>query len=158
MKKLLGLALFLCGFALIASANQSAGAARIGDSLTLELKDQHDKSVAINEQTNLILFAAGKSTSALMSKTLEDLPPTTLRDKKALYVADISGMPGFITKMVAIPKMQKRPYTIAILRDEAQSKRVPQKDGAITVIKLKAGKITDINFVTKQEEITKALQ
>lgn len=158
MKKLLGLALFLCGFALIASANQSAGAARIGDSLTLELKDQHDKSVAINEQTNLILFAAGKSTSALMSKTLEDLPPTTLRDKKALYVADISGMPGFITKMVAIPKMQKRPYTIAILRDEAQSKRVPQKDGAITVIQLKAGKITDINFVTKQEEITKALQ
>ena len=158
MKKLLGLALFLCGFALIASANQSAGAARIGDSLTLELKDQHDKSVAINEQTNLILFAAGKSTSALMSKTLEDLPPTTLKDKKALYVADISGMPGFITKMVAIPKMQKRPYTIAILRDEAQSKRVPQKDGAITVIKLKAGKVTEINFVTKQEEITKALQ
>ena len=158
MKKLLGLALFLCGFALIASANQPAGAVRIGDGLTLELKDQHDKSVAINEQTNMILFAAGKSTSALMSKTLEDLPPSTLKDKKALYVADISGMPGFITKMVAIPKMQKRPYTIALLRDEAISKRFPQKDGAITIIQLKAGKVTDISFVTKQEEITKALQ
>ena len=158
MKKLLGLALFLCGFALIASANQPAGAVRIGDVLTLELKDQHDKSVAINEQTNMILFAAGKSTSALMSKTLEDLPPSTLKDKKALYVADISGMPGFITKMVAIPKMQKRPYTIALLRDEALSKRFPQKDGAITIIQLKAGKVTDISFVTKQEEITKALQ
>ncbi|MEY4625200.1 MAG: hypothetical protein RL061_725 [Pseudomonadota bacterium] len=158
MKKLLGLALFLCGFALIASANQSAGAARLGDSLIMELKDQHDQTVAINEQTNLILFAAGKSTSALMSKTLEDLPPTTLKDKKALYVADISGMPGFITKMVAIPKMQKRPYTIAVLRDDAQSKRFPQKDDAITIIKLKAGKVTEINFVTKQEEITKALQ
>jgi hypothetical protein len=158
LKKLLGLALFLCGFALIASANQPAGAVRIGDGLTLELKDQHDKSVAINEQTNMILFAAGKSTSALMSKTLEDLPPSTLKDKKALYVADISGMPGFITKMVAIPKMQKRPYTIALLRDEAISKRFPQKDGAITIIQLKAGKVTDISFVTKQEEITKALQ
>ena len=158
MKKLLGLALFLCGFALIASANQSVGAARLGDGLVMELKDQHDQAVAINEQTNLILFAAGKSTSALMSKTLEELPPTTLKDKKALYVADISGMPGFITKMVAIPKMQKRPYTIAILRDEAQSKRFPQKDGAITVIKLKSGKVTEITFVTKQEEITKVLQ
>ena len=158
MKKLLGLALFLCGFALIASANQPAGAARIGDSLVLEMKDQHDQTVAINEQTNLILFAAGKSTSALMSKTLEDLPPTILKDKKAIYVADISGMPGFITKMVAIPKMQKRPYTIAILRDEAQSKLFPQKDDAITVIKLKSGKVTEINFVTKQEEIAKALQ
>jgi len=158
LKKLLGLALFLCGFALIASANQPAGAVRIGDGLTLELKDQHDKSVAINEQTNMILFAAGKSTSALMSKTLEDLPPSTLKDKKALYVADISGMPGFITKMVAIPKMQKRPYTIALLRDEALSKRFPQKDGAITIIQLRAGKVTDISFVIKQEEITKALQ
>lgn len=158
MKRLLGLALLLCGFALIASANQATGAARIGDSLTLELKDQHDQSVAINEQTNLILFAAGKSTSALMSKTLEDLPPNTLKDKKALYVADISGMPSFITKIVAIPKMQKRPYTIALLKDEALSKRFPQKDGAITIIKLKAGKVTEINFVTKQEEITRALQ
>jgi hypothetical protein len=158
LKKFLGLALLLCGFALIASANPSAGAARLGDSLILELKDQHDQTVAINEQTNLILFAAGKSTSALMSKTLEDLPPTTLKDKKALYVADISGMPSFITKIIAIPKMQKRPYTIALLKDDALSKRFPQKDGAITVIKLKAGKVTDITFVTKQEEIVKALQ
>ena len=135
-----------------------AGTARLGDSLVLELKDQHDQTVVINEQTNLILFAAGKSTSALMSKTLEDLPPTTLKDKKALYVADISGMQSFITKMVAIPKMQKRPYTIAILRDEAQSKRFPQKDNAITIIKLKSGNVTEITFVTKQEEITNALQ
>jgi hypothetical protein len=59
---------------------------------------------------------------------------------------------------VAIPKMQKRPYTIALLKDDVLSKRFPQKDGAITVIKLKAGKVTDINFVTKQEEIVKALQ
>lgn len=158
MKKLVALALVLCGFSLIASANPSAGGARLGDSLILELKDQHDKTVAINEQTNLILFAANKSTSALMSKTLEALPPTTLKDKKALYVADISGMPGFITKMIAIPKMQKRPYTIAIVRDEAQSKLFPQKDDAITIIKLKSGKVTEITFVTKQEEITKVLQ
>ncbi len=158
MKKLLGLALFLCGFALIASANQSAGAARLGDSLIMELKDQHDQAVVISEQTNLILFAAGKSTSALMSKTLEELPPSTLKDKKAIYVADISGMPGFITKMVAIPKMQKRPYTIAVLKDDVQSKRFPQKDDAITIVKLKGGKVTEINFVAKQEEITKALQ
>jgi hypothetical protein len=151
-------ALVLSTFASFASANPSAGAARIGDSLLMELKDQHDQTVAINEQTNLVLFAAGKSTSALMSKVLEDLPPTTLKDKKAIYVADISGMPGFITKMIAIPKMQKRPYTIALLRDEAQSKLVPQKDDAITIIKLKSGKVTEITFVTKEEEVTKALQ
>ncbi len=151
-------ALFLSIFASLASASPLAGAARLGDSLVLELKDQHDQTVVINEQTNLILFAAGKSTSALMSKTLEDLPPTTLKDKKALYVADISGMPSFITKMVAIPKMPKRPYTIAILRDEAQSKRFPQKDNAITIIKLKSGNVTEITFVTKQEEITNVLR
>ncbi len=151
-------ALFLSTFVSFASANPSAGAARLGDTMLMELKDQHDQTVAINEQTNMVLFAAGKSTSALMSKVLEDLPPTTLKDKKAIYVADISGMPSFITKMVAIPKMQKRPYTIAILRDEAQSKLFPQKDDAITIIKLKSGKVTEITFVTKQEEITKALQ
>jgi hypothetical protein len=158
LKKFMIFALVLSTFASFASANPSAGAARIGDSLLMELKDQHDQTVAINEQTNLVLFAAGKSTSALMSKVLEDLPPTTLKDKKAIYVADISGMPGFITKMIAIPKMQKRPYTIAILRDETQSKLFPQKDDAITIIKLKSGKVTEITFVTKEEEVTKALQ
>lgn len=158
MKKFIVFALFIGTLASFASANPSATAVRPGDSFILELKDQHDQTVVINEQTNLILFAAGKSTSALMSKTLEGLPPTTLKDKKALYVADISGMPSFITKIVAIPKMQKRPYTIALLRDEVQSKRFPQKDDAITIIKLKSGKITDITFVTKQDEIINALQ
>jgi hypothetical protein len=65
LKKFIVFALFLGSFASLTSANPSAGAARLGDSLMLQLKDQHDQTVAINEQTNLILFAAGDRKSVV---------------------------------------------------------------------------------------------
>ncbi len=152
MRKIICLGLFLMASQVMAKPLQ------VGDGYpTIQLKDQHDQAVVINEQVQMILFAAGKSSSELMSKTLEALPANTLKDKKALYVADISGMPGFITKMVAIPRMQKMPYSISLIRDEV-GQVFPKKDSAITIIRWQAGKIADIRYVTTQEEITKELQ
>ena len=132
---------------------------QLGDGYpVIQLNDQHEQAVVVNESVQMVIFAAGKSTSELMTKTLEALPPTTLKDKKALYVADISGMPGFITKMVAIPRMQKMPYSIGLIRDEALSQIFPKKESAITIIRWQAGKVTEIRFVTTQAEITQALQ
>jgi hypothetical protein len=153
LKKIIFLGLFSMASHLMANSLQ------VGDGYPMiQLKDQHEQAVLMNEQVQLILFAAGKSSSELMTKTLEALPPTTLKDKKALYIADISGMPGFITKMVAIPRMQKMPYSIGLIRDEALSQAFPKKESAITIIRWQAGKVTQIRFVTTQAEIAQELQ
>ncbi len=145
--------------ALFMSSTLCAAPLQEGDAAPLiELKDQFDKSVLINEQTKMILFAAEKSTSEQVTKALEGLPPNALVDKGAIYIADISGMPGFITKMVAIPRMQKLAYTVALIRSSKESEFLPKKTGAVTLIQIEAGKVKNVAYISGEAEIAQTLK
>lgn len=125
-----------------------------GDPLpVLALKDQHDKPLALAPDTRLIFFAAEMEASRLMTKTLEALPPATLQEKKAIYIADISSMPGLVSTMIAVPKMQKAGYRIALLRFEKEGERLPRKPGAVTVLKIDAGKVSAVEFARDAQQI-----
>lgn len=153
MKKVL---LFLSVFI---SATICAAPLQVGDGApSIQLKDQFDKAVLINEQTKIILFASEKSTSEQVTKALETLPPTSLVDKGAIYVADISGMPGFITKMVAIPRMQKLAYAVALIRNSKESESLPKKTGTVTLIQMEAGKVKGITYLSGEAEIAQSLK
>jgi len=125
-----------------------------GESLpAINLKDQHDKPLAIAPDTRLVFFAAEMDASRLMAKALEALPAATLQDKKAVYIADISSMPGLISTMAALPKMQKAPYRIALVRFEKEGERLPRKPGAVTVLKVEAGKVSAVEFARDTQQI-----
>ena len=89
----------------------------------------------------------------LMTKVLEGLPPAAWQEKKAVYIADISSMPGLISTMMAVPKMQKAPYRIALIRFEKEGERLPRKPGAVTVLKVDAGKVSAIDFARDAQQI-----
>jgi hypothetical protein len=55
-----------------------------GDSLpAINLKDQHEKPVAITPDTRLIFFTSEMDGSRLMTNALASLPPTSLKDRNA---------------------------------------------------------------------------
>ena len=89
----------------------------------------------------------------MMTRALEALPPTTLQEKKAVYIADISSMPGLLSTMMAVPKMQKAPYRIALIRFEKEGERLPRKPGAVTVLKVDAGKVSAVEFASDAQQI-----
>ena len=124
----------------------------------LQLNDQHDQVVTTSQDLQMILFAGEKGTSELMTKVLEGLPPSTLKDKKAIYIADISGMPGFITKMVALPRMQKLPYQIGLIRDAKDAEWLPKKSQHVTAIKIQQGKIVAIDYLIDANQINQLLK
>ena len=124
----------------------------------LPLKDQHAKSLPVPADTRVIFFAAEMATSKLMSKALEGLPPTALKDSKAIYIADISSMPGPISSFVAVPKMQKLPYAVAVVKDASETSALPRKAGAVTVLKTNGGKISSVDFATTAEQIVALLK
>ena len=121
-------------------------------------KDQHEKSVTIAPDTRLIFFAAEMESSRLMAKALEALPPTALQQKNALYIADISSMPGLISTMAAVPKMQKMPYTVALVRFAKDGEHLPRKPGAVTVLTVDAGRVSAIDFARTAEQISSHLK
>ena len=137
-------------------AGQLATAATLqpGEALPpIRLKDQHEKPLAIGSDTRLIFFAAEMEGSRLMARTLEALPPSILQDRKAVYIADISGMPGLISTMMAVPKMQRMPYSVALVRLARDGEQLPRKPGAVTVLKVESGTIRSVDFAQNAQQI-----
>ena len=142
-------------------AGRLAAAATLlpGEALpAISLTDQHDKPLALAPDTRLVFFAAEMDGSRLMTQALEPLPPATLREKKAVYIADISSMPGLLSTMMAVPKMQKAPYRIAVIRFEKEGERLPRKPGAVTVLTIDAGKVSSVDFARDAQQIRNHLK
>lgn len=144
---------------ILAASLASAATLQSGDPLpALPLKDQHANSLPVPADTRLIFFAAEMTSSKLMSKALEGLAPTALRDGKAIYIADISSMPGPISIIVAMPKMQKLPYAVAVVKDASETSALPRKPGAVTVLKTQGGRISGVDYASTAEQIAAYLK
>jgi hypothetical protein len=119
----------------------------------INVKDQHERPFVIERDTKLVFFASEMGGSRLMTKALDALPPTALKDKKAVYVADISGMPDIFSTIVALPRLQKMPYSVALVRDASETATLPRKPGTVTVLRVEAGRISAIDFASDLQQI-----
>jgi hypothetical protein len=124
----------------------------------INLKDQHEKPLAIARDTKLVFFAAEMDGSRLMTKALAVLPPTSLKDKNAVYIADISSMPGLVSIMFALPKMQREAYTVGLIRDAKEGASLPRKPGAVTVLRIDDGKVSAVDFAQDLQQISRHLK
>lgn len=118
---------------------------KVGDALpNFQLNDQHDKPYPLPADLQAILFTADKSAGDVINGLLKQQPADYLPQRKAIYIADISAMPGFITSMVAMPKMRDYAYRIAIGAEKNQTAMLPRAEDQVTLIYLQNGKVTRI--------------
>jgi hypothetical protein len=96
--------------------------------------------------------------SKMMTSVLEGLPPSALQARNAVYVADISSMPAPISIIVAVPKMKTRPYPVGVVRFERDAIDFPRKPGAVTVLRLDAGKISAVEFAHDAQQLNAHLK
>lgn len=137
----------------------TAAVVQPGEALpSIDLKDQHERPVAIAPDTKLVFFAAEMGGSRLVTNALHTLPPTTLKDRNAVYIADISGMPGLVSIMFALPKLQRTGYTVALIREAKDGASLPRKPGAVTVLRLDAGKVIAVDFAQDMQQISRYLK
>jgi hypothetical protein len=50
------------------------------------------------------------------------------------YVADISGMPALVSRLMAVPRMRSRPYRVLLDRDGTRTRDLPREKGRATVL------------------------
>lgn len=107
----------------------------VGQTLpALNLKDQHDKAWQITPSTRLVMFAAGRKASNLTQAVLKALPQDQLSRKNAVSLADMSKMPGIITRTFALPKLRDLHYQIGVSMDETTLAAWPRQTDAVTLI------------------------
>lgn len=114
----------------------------------IALHDQHDKPVVVDRSTGFLVFAAERSVSDWVNKALTAQGSGALERVRAVYVADISGMPTLITNTFALPKWKQLPFAIGLARNATQVADIPRRPGQASVVLLADGVVTEVRFAS----------
>lgn len=115
-------------------------------------KDQHEQAFTLKPaETRFILVSHDMETGKKANAALTALGKDYLPGKKAVYVANIHGMPG-VGRMFALPKMKKYSHRIVLGDDAALIAKFPQETGKVTVIALTGGTVQSIKYWTPGTE------
>jgi len=132
---------------------------KVGSSLSFTLPDQFDKAHSLSNDTKKVIFVFAKSTGHTVREFLKKQNKEFLPSKKALFVADVSGMPTVIRNTFALPDFRKSPYSVLLIYDKEIAKKYKNSIDAnkIIIVTLDNKKITKVQTVTNEEELKKAL-
>lgn len=127
-------------------------------SLPANIQDQHGQPWAITPETQTLLFSSDKDASATLQKLLKSAPEGHLASQKAVYLTDLSGMPGFITRNMALPKLKREyPFSIGILLDGTPVEGWPKVENGVTIVDLQNGLVQSVRALKSASEMAAAL-
>jgi hypothetical protein len=115
---------------------------------TFQAKDQNDNAFTFKpKETSFLLISMDMETGKKANGVLTALGKDFLPSKKAVYVANINGMPA-IGRMFALPKMKTYNHRIILGDDAALIAHFPTQAGKVTVLALEDGKVLSIKYWT----------
>lgn len=117
------------------------------DNLTnFKVQDQFEKDLVVTKDTKKLIVAFSKEKGEEIKKHLE-ANPNYLQEQNAIYLADVSAAPSFVTSLFMIPKFKKYPYSMGLIKDEEFATKFPKQEEMITIISIENFVITQIDFV-----------
>jgi len=122
-----------------------------------ELKDQFGRVGSVNEDTKIILFSRDMEGGGVIKEALSGKDGEFLAQRQAVYVADISRMPGLIARFFAVPKMRKYSFPMLLDREGHVTAQLPDETDRATLITLKGLRIVSVQSFSDAEEISDRL-
>jgi len=121
----------------------------------MELPDQHGNAHALADAA-VIVFAPDKAASEIAHPVLE-ARTDQLQARGIVYVTDISAMPGFVTRMFALPKMRDYGYTVLLGREAGDTGVLPRQEGRVTVLRIAGQRVGAIRFAESAQALAELL-
>jgi len=121
------------------------------------IRDQHDVEHQIDESLQLIVFARDMDAGDIAKEALADADAAALASRHAVYIADISAMPALVARLFALPKMRKRPYPVLLDRDGELTAAFPEREGELTVMRLRELEVVDVEHLDNASAVREAL-
>lgn len=121
------------------------------------LLDQHDAPYTLNDETRILLVARDMDGARLVDAALEGKPKGYLEQRQAVFLADISRMPGVIATLFALPKMRDYSYRIILDRDARIAPRYPAGEGDVLWLQLEDGRLLEQKTFKTAEVLRRAL-
>lgn len=107
-----------------------------------ELTDQFDESHGLpGNSTEVVVFSRSKQADESLSPVLESVAGERLVSGDVIYLSDISGMPGLISRLFALPALRDRDYPVVLIREEGLSVRLVNKTDCLALYRLEQGTV-----------------
>ena len=111
-----------------------------------QAKDQHEQAFSFDaKSTRFLMVSHDMDTGKKANGVLTTLGKDYLSGKKAVYMANIHGMPG-IGRTFALPKMRKYAHRIILADDATLIADFPEQKGKVTILKLADGKVSSVDY------------
>ena len=119
---------------------------KVGDDMSsVKVTDQFDKVLQVNSDVKKVIVVFSKDKGNEIREFL-DSNPNYLKENGAIYLADVSAAPGFVTNMFMVPKFKKYSYSMGLIRDEDIAKQFPTQEEMITIFDVDNSVIKNIEF------------
>jgi hypothetical protein len=133
----------------------------VGDAIApFELTDQHDKTHAVDAGVKVLLLSRDMDGGGVVRAALErqgDAAATFLAERSAVYVADVSRMPGLVRRVIAIPRMRGRPYPVLLDQEGATTASLPSAEGKASVLWLDGLRLVRVEQVDSPDTLLELL-
>ncbi|SDT29714.1 FAD/FMN-containing dehydrogenase [Pseudomonas oryzae] len=122
------------------------------------LSDQFEQSYTLDDQLHILLVARSMDGAKLVKAALEGRPKGYLEARRALFVADISGMPSLIGKLFAIPAMRDYSYRVLLDREAQVVPQYAAPEAGVLWLQLEQGVLRERRSFTDAAALRTALE
>ena len=122
------------------------------------LPDQHGTAHAIDASVRLVLFTRDMKGGGVVKEALQADGRAFLERHHALYVSDVSRMPGLIRSAIAKPRLRGRGYPILLDEEGTATADLPAAEGKATLLFLEKLHVTRVEQVGTVEELRRSIE
>jgi hypothetical protein len=141
------------GLALVAAVAW-AGPYAVGETVRrFTALDQHGRQADVDERVRIVVVSRDMDAGSVVKQALADADQRWLDERRAVYVADVSGMPALVSRIIALPRMRRRAYRVLLDREGSLARDFPHLAGQATVVFLDALRVTRVAHAASPEEL-----
>lgn len=124
----------------------------------LELADQHGVPQRLDDSVRLVLFSRDMQGGDVIKETLAEGGPAFLERHDAVYIADVSGMPGLVRRLMAKPAMRRRAYPMWLDEEGEVTADLPSRAGRPTLLFLQERRVVRIEHPDSADALRAAVE
>jgi hypothetical protein len=124
----------------------------------LSLEDQHGESRTLDASVRVVLFSRDMDGGGVVKQALADDGPDFLERNRAVYVTDVSAMPGLVLRLMARPAMRRRPYPMLLDEQGDATADFPSQKGKATLVFLERSKVVRVAYASTPDALRGTVQ
>lgn len=117
------------------------------------LQDQYANPFPHEDKMEILLYADDMETSRDVRDAIGRVESACYEQGQLVFVANVSGMPTLITRMIALPKMRGYGFPIWLDYDGEATEALPLQEDHISIVRVKNGAIISVEFVQGMESV-----